>query len=199
MQLTPLLAAAVAGLDLDVSPPLQRRVDARSNIFLVAAMTSGSASGAVRIRNMSTAGALIEGEGMPAEGAGVAIHRGTLSASGQLVWRSERRAGIRFDSPVHVADWLPRGSRSTGQQKVDQIVQDYKAGRERELAQAVQRPNAAHMEAIDQELAVARRELGTAVEDYSAEDCPTRRLIAVQAIDVAAQKLQEIAARMRLG
>ena len=190
MQLTPLLAA-VAGLDLDASPPAQRRVDARSNIFLVAALTSGKASGPVRIRNMSTAGALIEGAAMPTEGSGVAIHRGSLSASGQLVWRSDRRAGIRFDSPVHVADWLPRGSRSTGQQKVDQIVHDYKTGRER--------PDAAHMEAIDQELALARRELGSAVEDFAAEDCPTRRLVAVQAIDVAAQKLQVIAARMRVG
>ena len=56
MQLTPLLAAAVAGLDLDVSPPVQRRVDARSNIFLVAALLSGSASGPVRIRNMGKLG-----------------------------------------------------------------------------------------------------------------------------------------------
>jgi hypothetical protein len=115
------------------------------------------------------------------------------------VWRSDHRAGIRFDSPVHVPDWLPRGSRSSGQQKVDQIVQDYKTGREEELAQVVQRRSAEHMEAIDQELAVARRELGTALEDFAAEDCPTRRLIAVQAIDVAAQKLQGIAARMRVG
>jgi len=55
----------------------------------------------------------------------ISLRRGTLSASGTVVWRQEGKAGLRFDRPIDVTGWLPAGS--TGQQAVDRAFQELKA------------------------------------------------------------------------
>ena len=48
--------------------------------------------------------------------------RGSLSASGKIVWRSKSRCGIAFSSEVVIDAWLP--AESSGQARVDAIVRD---------------------------------------------------------------------------
>ena len=94
-------------------------------MFVLATMAATTAAGPVRIRNMSPAGGMIEGECLPCVGELVSLRRGALSVSGTVVWRQEGRAGLRFDRAIDVTGWLPAGS--TGQQAVDRAFQELKA------------------------------------------------------------------------
>ena len=60
----------------------------------------------------------------PACGERIKLRRAELTATGVVVWIRGNRAGIRFERPVRVADWLPAGSQ--GQRKVDQTFQELK-------------------------------------------------------------------------
>lgn len=102
----------------DVRDP---RGDQRSNVFLGGILRSESTFCAVRIRNLSFKGALIDGPKLPAEGAAVHVQRGSLIAHGQIAWRRDTQAGIRFDEAISVADWV-RPTGHAGQRRVDMVV-----------------------------------------------------------------------------
>lgn len=192
--LTPLPAPSAS--DADPSDAAQRRVEARSNIFVVAALASGSGSGPVRIRNMSRSGALIEGPAIPPNGSAVRLSRGSLSATGEIVWRHESRAGMRFDSTVTVPAWLPGGKSASGQQRVDEIVYSYKAeiGAMRPAAPAAPAPEASRRQHIGWQLLELRDALNAVAEELAADDATmARHPNALQAIDMAAQKLETLA------
>ena len=194
--LTPLHAPRT--IDADRSDMAQRRVDLRSNIFVVAALASGIGSGPVRIRNMSPSGALIEGGVIPPDGSAGRLSRGTLSVTGEIVWRHENRAGMRFDSVVTVGEWLPGGKSATGQERVDEIVYSYKAevGAMRPAA-AAPAPLSATRQAIGVELLELLEALNAVAEELAHDDATTaRHPKALQAIDVAAQKLEALARQL---
>lgn len=193
--LTPLPAPGAS--DVDPSDGAQRRVEPRSNIFVVAALASGSGSGPVRIRNMSRSGALIEGAMIPAIGSAVRLSRGSLSVPGAIIWRHQNRAGMRFDSTVMVAAWLPGGKRATGQQRVDEIVYSYKAeiGAMRPAAAAA--PVLTARQDIGAQLIAVREALNAVAEELAADDATmARHPNALQAIDMAAQKLETLARQL---
>lgn len=195
--LTPFIAPGSGNMDSDADRA-QRRVEARSNIFVVAALASASGTGPVRIRNMSRTGALIEGGAIPAEGSRVRLSRGSLSATGEMVWQRENRGGVRFDSGVAVSDWLPGGKSATGQQRVDEIVYSYKAEiggmRPAAPAPAEGRPD------IGKELLEVRAVLNSVAEELASDDATTaRHPNALQQIDMAAQKLEKLARDLSCG
>ncbi len=90
-------------------------------MFLVATLYFGGASSPVRVRNMSTTGALIEGASLPGAGAAAILRRGALEAPATAAWSETGKAGLTFAGPVDVSDWLPAkdGKRQT---QVDQIA-----------------------------------------------------------------------------
>ncbi len=102
------------------------RVEQRTNMFVLAAFSSVSASGQVKIRNLSPSGALIEGPALPAVGERLHLSRGTSSARGRIVWCTTAKAGVKFDDRVEVGDWTP--GRNATQQHVDRVVKQVKAG-----------------------------------------------------------------------
>ena len=194
--LTPLHAPRT--IDADRSDMAQRRVDLRSNIFVVAALASGIGSGPVRIRNMSPSGALIEGGVIPPNGSAGRLSRGTLSVTGEIVWRHENRAGMRFDSAVTVAAWLPGGKSATGQERVDEIVYSYKAevGAMRD-ATAVPAPLSPGRQELSGELLEVRQALNDVAEKLAGDDSTmARHTDALQAIDLATQKLEILARQL---
>jgi len=190
--LTPLPAPSAN--DVDPSDDAQRRVEPRSNIFVVAALAFDSGSGPVRIRNMSRSGALIEGAMIPANGSTVRLSRGSLSVSGEIVWRHESRAGMHFDSAVTVAAWLPGGKSAAGQQRVDEIVYSYKA----EVgalhpAPVAPAPAVASPQDFGWQLLEVRDALNAIAEELAGDDATmARHPNALQAIDMAAQKLETL-------
>lgn len=97
------------------------RSEGRSNVFLTAALETAAGSAPVRIRNLSSVGALVDGTTLPAVGAKVRLLRGQLKAEGEIVWQENVNCGIRFDHAITVIDWVQRPGHS-GQQRVDGIV-----------------------------------------------------------------------------
>ena len=62
----------------------ESRTDRRSNVFLTATLVMASGSVAVRVRNISARGALIDGAALPPEGTAIELRRGSLAAAGDI-------------------------------------------------------------------------------------------------------------------
>ena len=99
------------------------RLDVRSNVFLTATLVASGMPRAVRVRNISAKGALIDGVSLPAQGASVTLRRGDLSVEADVAWLERAQCGLRFNAGVVVADWV-RKIGHAGQQRVDRIVSD---------------------------------------------------------------------------
>jgi len=102
-------------------PQTNQRSQARSNVFLTAVLDSGMISSAIRIRNLSANGALIEASALPPVGTAVRVIRGELSARGTLAWADAGHAGISFSTRIDVTEWVKRMGHA-GQQRVDGVV-----------------------------------------------------------------------------
>lgn len=104
----------------------ESRREQRTNMFVLATLASGQAFGSVKIRNMSSGGAMVEGAALPPAGALVELTRGTSSVRGRIAWSISGRAGVRFAGHVDVSEWTPGGNK--GQERVDRVVQQVRAG-----------------------------------------------------------------------
>lgn len=176
---------------LDIELPYAR-LEPRTNLFVMASISATTASGPVKIRNLSPRGALIESSGLPALGESYELKRGSLLAAGEIVWREGNKAGLRFDRSIAVADWLPSGN--CAQQAVDTLVQQAKAVSTGH-ALAANGP-AAERDSVDTD---QLRRLARALEglaDDLADDAAvvTRHAQKLQALDVAVQMLRKLAA-----
>lgn len=126
------------------------RASPRTNLLLAATVETDGRSLAVRIRNLSETGALIEGAGLPDAGASLVLARGDLQVLATVAWAAGSRRGIRFDGPTPVCEWTggkPRAIDCTGlrdQRRVDAIqaqARDEVAwGRDRRASDPVQAP-----------------------------------------------------------
>jgi PilZ domain len=112
---------SVRGEELALEPEAEHRSEGRSNVFLTAALETDAGSAPVRIRNLSSVGALVDGTAFPPVGTKVRLLRAHLKASGEIVWQEKAHCGIRFESAINVIDWVQRAGHS-GQQRVDGIV-----------------------------------------------------------------------------
>jgi hypothetical protein len=99
----------------------ESRAGRRSNVFLTATLVMAGGSVAVRVRNISARGALLDGPKLPPEGAVVDLRRGSLIAHGEIAWHTDDQCGVRFDADVDVDSWTMRVGH-LDQQNVDQIV-----------------------------------------------------------------------------
>ena len=78
----------------------QNRRSGRSNVLMTATIESDADSTSVTLRNLSSEGALIEGDGIPRKGALILFRKKELAVSGRIAWVSHRRAGIAFDAKL---------------------------------------------------------------------------------------------------
>jgi len=81
---------------MDNSSSCQNRRSRRSQVLLAATLEVAAGEQKVKLRNLSTEGALVEGEGLPGEGCEVLFRRNELCAPGRIVWMDGRFAGIAF-------------------------------------------------------------------------------------------------------
>jgi hypothetical protein len=174
------------------SPEAGGRAEVRSNIFVDATIASDDGCGPIRIRNLSSVGALIEGHGVPTEGSRVRLSRGDLKISGTIAWQSGDRAGVRFDSVVSVPEWLPR-SRRGQQQRIDKVVHAFKSsapGPAGSVALPVHSPVDLRAELLGLENSLRR-----IAEDLARDIAMCElHLHDVQLIDIAAQTLSRVTA-----
>jgi len=160
-------------------------------MFVLATMTAPTGSGPIKIRNMSSSGALIEGEALPQVGEHLLLRRGELSVSGHVTWRQQGRAGLRFDREIEVANWLPAGS--GGQQQIDRTFHDLKSS-PRSIASLPQPTSNTPIGGLDM-LQVA--DTLDALADTLAEDPDVVQAYGpkLQVLDIASQLIRRFATR----
>src|SRR5688572_28268302 len=91
---------------MDESSMNQNRRSHRSNVLLAASIEASGASLPVKLRNLSTEGALIEGDDLPVEGSEVLFRRNELSVKSCLAWVHGKQAGVAFKRPIAQEDVL---------------------------------------------------------------------------------------------
>ena len=69
-------------------------------MLMAAALELSGRSLPVKLRNLSSDGALVEGERLPVEGSEVVFRRQELAVSGRVVWLRGGRAGLSFNQPL---------------------------------------------------------------------------------------------------
>lgn len=101
----------------------------RTNLLLSATIESVAGEAAVRVRNLSEGGAMLEGGDLPLPGERLLLRRAALSVAATCVWRSDARCGVRFDRPVSVPHWAgTRAATSAGQQRIDVLQATIRTG-----------------------------------------------------------------------
>lgn len=91
---------------MDESSNTQNRRARRSNVLLAASIEVSGATIPVKLRNLSTQGALIEGDSLPVEGSEVRFQRNEISVSSRVAWVHGRQAGVAFGAPIAQEDVL---------------------------------------------------------------------------------------------
>ena len=165
---------------------------ARTNLFAMATVYADSGSMPVKVRNLSSTGARIEGSFLPAPGSQIRMRRGSLETAGEVVWCRDGAAGIRFVSDIAVADWLPRGRAIAPQQQIDEVVHQAR------FSSAVASPVAPLCVPDSQPTSLELMRLKRAIESL-AEDLANdpgvmeRHGLKLQMLDIAAGTLRKLA------
>ena len=81
---------------MDESSQSQNRKSRRSNVLMAASLELSGTSVAVKLRNLSADGALVQGDKLPVEGASILFRKGDLSMPGVVAWVHGRQAGVSF-------------------------------------------------------------------------------------------------------
>ena len=81
---------------MDNSSATQNRRSRRSQVYLTATLEGAGPTMTVKLRNLSSEGALVEANDLPAEGSEVVFNRNELSTPGRVVWVNGNHAGIAF-------------------------------------------------------------------------------------------------------
>ena len=161
-------------------------------MFLVATLYFGGASSPVRVRNMSTTGALIEGASLPKTGTEVILRRGALEAPATTAWSKAGRAGLTFAGPVDASYWLAakEGQRAT---QVEQIASGPKLAAlavAPVVVPAVER--ASSMMAVVAELAGLQAQLGQLGDQLAGDAFVLVHHPEVQLLDAVGQRIGKI-------
>jgi hypothetical protein len=174
------------------SPGDEKRLDPRSNIFVIAALYHGGGSVPVRIRNMSPHGALVEGPALPPNGSPMRLSRGSLTVECEIMWADAGRAGLHFSAPTAVGEWLPGGKHGAAQVLADEMAQQARLGALPALRPAP--PADPERPSVAQEVLRLESELRRAVEALAADSqVAARHAVPLQEIDEVAQALAKLA------
>lgn len=148
----------------------------------------------VKLRNMSSTGALIEGDDIPDPGLSLALRRGSLQADGKVAWKVGSKAGVAFTSPIQVKDWL--GSLgSPHQARVDLMVAEIKASKGASSTAIPSKPQWVELEALTQ-LRKVRADIGVVALDLARDASLVANHPEIQMLDISMQKLDELIAQL---
>jgi len=105
----------------------ERRSTGRASLYLAATLYCDDHSFPVKIRNISSTGALLESRTMLTAGVLVQLVRGSLIVHGLVAWAEDGRYGLKFSGSVDVQQWRATPMNAE-QQRVDDVVRLVKAG-----------------------------------------------------------------------
>ncbi|WP_404334426.1 PilZ domain-containing protein [Sphingomonas sp. MMS12-HWE2-04] len=173
----------------------------RKNLLLAASVEAGALRVAVRIRNLSETGAMLDGATLPDPGTTFTLRRADVSMSATVVWIASGRCGVRFnDATISVDEWvtgtlIPSFLGHQGQARVDAIQTAVRSGAALPEApkQAAPQSTSELETRITEEIVYVRRlldELGEGlVEDPHVLQ---RHMQALQNLDRASQVLDHL-------
>lgn len=161
-------------------------------MFLAAVLQGTQFSAPVKIRNISTAGALVEAAAVPPAGTAARLVRGALAVPAKIVWSTQGRCGLQFSSLVLVEEWIALPA-NREQARVDEAVRLLKAG-------AIPLGSAAEASKSidDTQLSTDVRTIASLLEALG-EDLATNEVTVsahseqLQSLDLAIQSLIEVA------
>jgi len=104
---------------MDESGITQNRRARRSHVIMAASIEAGGVSIAVKLRNLSPKGALVEAAQLPAVGSSVVFRKKELNLAGRVAWVTAGRAGIAFDTLLDPDAVLRHVPQSKPQAKLD--------------------------------------------------------------------------------
>lgn len=175
-----------------------QRGSTRFNSFLTGIIRFAATSRPIRIRNISSTGALIEGLGLPTVDSSVILSRGSLCADGVVVWCKHQKSGVRFEKPISIEDWLPSVTINSAQLNVDTLIASVRSGRadngkpERKAIETSPIPDLTSR--LAEELAYVMRLLDSLGDDLSSEPAVlARHSDKLQNLDISTQILGQIA------
>ena len=108
----PMMIQPIDSADIAALGP-NGRIARRRSLFVAATLHSDDEEMAVRIRNLSEFGVLLEGLALPPVGAAVVLRRGALRADGVVAWREPSRCGLTVTAPLSLDEWLGRAGSSS--------------------------------------------------------------------------------------
>lgn len=91
---------------MDESSMMKNRRSRRSPVLLAATVEVAGQPVAVKLRNLSEEGALIEADRLPLEGSSTWFERNDLRLKSRIVWVQGRFAGVAFDERLNRDDVL---------------------------------------------------------------------------------------------
>lgn len=158
----------------------------RSAILVSAVLYEGRTLHTVRIRNVSSRGALVEGATLPLLDARVTLVRGEATATGAVVWVRNGKCGLSFDCHVAPSAWKMHSQ--TGQSQVDAQIAHVRSGRPD--LEAVASVPADLQARIAEEIGAVGRQLGNCLDVFAAyAPFVVRHGKTLQELEVAAQVL----------
>ncbi len=140
---------------------------------------------------MSSSGALIEAALLPLPGSRIVLKRGSLQAAGRIAWQSNRRAGVAFESIIHVADWMARTA-SSGQDRVDELVASFKANAAVSPIQAAAFDKVSVTPTIEDELVTIRGDLLALSESLIGDAIVAATHPEIQTLDITLQRIDRL-------
>ena len=105
---------------------VEQRNARRTSIFLSAHVSYEGGRIPVTLRDISSSGARLQGQVPTPVGSTLTLERGRLAAPAKLAWRTATSAGLKFDVPVTVEDWLL--DQAEGQDRVNRLIDRTRAG-----------------------------------------------------------------------
>jgi hypothetical protein len=104
---------------MDESETTQNRRARRSHVLMAASIEADGVAVAVKLRNLSAEGALVEGDTLPGVGRPVIFRKKELNLPGRVAWVSAGRAGIAFDTNLDPESVMRHVPRTKPQPKLD--------------------------------------------------------------------------------
>lgn len=175
---------------------MDARRDNRTSMFLAAVLHAGSEQAPVKVRNMSSQGALIDTSLILSVGMRVVLMRGALRVQGAVMWSSEGRCGMRFSSEVPVNDWLATHNKIQ-QQQVDDMVALVRAGTPGPVADKIASPEHRSPELLAHDLGLVIDLMQDMEGDLtSCDETLKRHGMKLQNLDIAMQILRAVAGEL---